>query len=164
MVSGITLILGLGTRMSDPCVYVVLWAPDILSTSGPGPPNICPKPWPNIPKKRVWTVFGSIHSFGSFGSQILVGGGAPRADLRPLAFSQKLLKAPRLWHQSGSCSLNRYCIIKGSGTAAITHTHRNMYIYIYTHICIQMYTYMYIYIHLSLYIYIYLYIHTHIHI
>ena len=26
MVSGIPLILGLGTRMSDPCVYVVFWA------------------------------------------------------------------------------------------------------------------------------------------
>ena len=27
MVSGIPLILGLGTRMSDPSVYVVFWAP-----------------------------------------------------------------------------------------------------------------------------------------
>ena len=27
MVSGIPLILGLGTRMSDPYVYVVFWAP-----------------------------------------------------------------------------------------------------------------------------------------
>ena len=28
MISGIPLILGLGTRMSDPYVYVVLWAPN----------------------------------------------------------------------------------------------------------------------------------------
>ena len=28
MISGIPLVLGLGTRISNPCVYVVFWAPN----------------------------------------------------------------------------------------------------------------------------------------
>ena len=34
MISGIPLISGLGTRMSDPCVYVVFWAPVLVCHIG----------------------------------------------------------------------------------------------------------------------------------